>query len=72
MVLETAAPEGHYVQVRVWFGQFAIIDRTASAALGAEFAETMRQRFSVLRITTDPAIEPTTPSEPASTTSGTN
>ncbi|GAB3930365.1 hypothetical protein GCM10029976_032030 [Kribbella albertanoniae] len=42
-------------RVRVWFGEFAIVDRSTTSADAQAFATAMRRRFASLPVTIDAA-----------------
>lgn len=46
------------VRVRVWFGQFSIVDYTTSPETACEQARGLGRRFSGLRVTMDPDAPP--------------
>ncbi|GAB2679319.1 hypothetical protein [Kribbella swartbergensis] len=51
---QTTTDEQPMVRVRVWFGQFPIVDHTTACEAGTAFARAIGRRFSGLPVTVDP------------------
>lgn len=54
--IEEPEPDSLHRRVRVWFGEYIIVEKVARPALASQLADGWRRRFPGLRVTNDPAL----------------